>query len=123
MTNQTANTIVITRHPALVQLLRERGIIDPPCPVCGERPGEENEFSSCHVVHARPVTIVPHATPALVRGKHVIGVLPLGLAALATSITEIPLALSPEMRGKELDLSTLRQVAGEPVTYKVEVLV
>lgn len=91
-------TVVVTRHPALVDLLRERGII-----------GEE-------------ARVIEHASPEDVRGKHVIGVLPLALAALAESVTEIPLKLTPEMRGKELDLDTLRGIAGDAVTYKVEVL-
>jgi len=92
------NTIVVTRHPALVELLRERGLI-----------GDD-------------VRVISHATPQDVQGKHVIGVLPLSLAALAASVTEIPLTLSPELRGKELDLETLRQVAGEAVTYQVTVV-
>lgn len=33
---------------------------------------------------------------------------------------ENQLALTPEMRGKELDLETLRKIAGEPVTYVVK---
>jgi len=92
------NTIVVTRHPALVALLRERGLI-----------GED-------------VSVLQHVTSEDVQGKHVIGVLPLSLAALAASITEVPLNLSPELRGKEIDLETLRKVAGEAVTYKVTVI-
>lgn len=48
-----------------------------------------------------------------------IRVLPLSLAAQAESVTEIPLALTPDLRGKELDLATLLRVAGEAVTYTV----
>lgn len=92
------NEVIVTRHPALVELLRERGII------------EGN------------ATVLEHATPADVQGKDVIGVLPLSLAALANSVTEIPLALTAEMRGKELDLETLRKIAGKEVTYKVTVV-
>jgi len=92
------NTIVVTRHPALVALLQERGLIE------------------------EGVRVIPHATPQDVRGKHVIGILPLSLAALAASVTEIPLNLSAELRGKELDLETLRRIAAEPVTYKVTVV-
>ena len=88
-------TVVVTRHPALVDLLRERGIID----------GTE--------------VIIEHADPEQVRDKHVIGVLPLSLAALTASVTEVPLSLTPEDRGKELDLERLRQIAGEPRTYVV----
>lgn len=89
------NSIVVTRHPALVELLVERGLIEQGTPV------------------------ISHATPEQVQGKNVIGVLPLSLASLANSVTEIPLALTPEMRGKELDLDTLRSIAGEAVTYRV----
>lgn len=89
-------TIVVTRHPALVDLLVERGIIEAGTPV------------------------ISHATPEQVAYRDVIGVLPLSLAALANSVTEIPLALTPELRGQELDLDTLRSIAGEAVTYRVE---
>ena len=88
-------TVVVTRHPALVELLRERGL------VTGEEP------------------VVSHATPDQVRGRHVIGVLPLALAAEAASVTEIPLSLAPEDRGKELPVERLREVAGESRTYIV----
>lgn len=91
-------TVVVTRHPELLELLLERGVIDG------------------------NVVVLSHCTPDDVRGKHVIGVLPLALAALAERVTEIPLALTPELRGKELDLETLRQVSGPAVTYRVEVL-
>lgn len=89
------NKVVVTRHPALVALLIERGLVEEGVPV------------------------ISHATPDQIAGKDVIGVLPLNLAALANSVTEVPLALTPELRGKELDLDTLRGIAGEAVTYKV----
>ena len=92
---KASGTIVVTRHPALVELLRERGLIS----------GEWELLSHC--------------TPEQVRGRHVIGVLPLSLAAVAERVTEIPLDLTPELRGVELDLPTLRRVAGEAVTYRV----
>jgi len=90
--------LIVTRHPALVELLRERGLLN----------GESR--------------VIAHATPEEVAGQHVIGVLPLHLAALAASITEVPLSLPAEMRGRELTLEELRQYAGEPTTYVVEVL-
>jgi hypothetical protein len=89
--------VVVTRHPALVELLEERGLIPEGTPVKA------------------------HATADDVRNMHVIGVLPLSLAAEAASVTEIPLSLTPELRGKELDLATLRQIAGEEVTYHVSI--
>jgi putative CRISPR-associated protein (TIGR02620 family) len=88
--------VVVTRHKALVALLVERGIIDA------------------------AASVIEHASPANVAGKHVIGVLPLSLAALAASITEIPLALTAEDRGQELSLDRLRQIAGAPARYVVQ---
>lgn len=87
--------LVVTRHSALVELLRERGIVDDDAEVRAHV-GEDD-----------------------VRGRHVIGVLPLHLAALAWRVTEIPLALTPEDRGRELDIERLREIAGPAVTYKV----
>ncbi len=87
--------VVVTRHPALVAYLREIGLISP------------------------DAEVVTHATPELVRRNHVIGVLPLRLAALTASITEVPLNLPPELRGQELSLEQVRQYAGEPQTYEV----
>jgi len=91
----TVPPVVVTRHPALVALLRERGLVSGDC------------------------RVIDHAGPDDVRGQDVIGVLPLSLAALARTVTEIPLNLTPEMRGKELDLETLRRIAGEEVKYMV----
>ncbi len=91
-------TVVITRHPALVELLIERGII------------------------AEGTPVISHATLRDVRGKHVVGVLPLSLAVAAEKVTEISLALTEEDRGKELDIQRLREIAGPPVTYKVEIV-
>ena len=89
------NHVIVTRHQALVALLRERGLI-----------GDE-------------AVVIEHASPDTVRGKDVIGVLPLSLAAIANTITEIPLALTPSDRGIELTLERIREIAGQPVTYKV----
>lgn len=87
--------IIVTRHQALVEHLREIGL-------CAEAD-----------------IVVSHATPECVRGKDVIGVLPLRLAALAASVTEIPLDIPAELRGQELTLDQIRQYAGEPATYVV----
>lgn len=88
--------IVITRHPGLLEVLREKGVIP----------------QSCEDYHS-------HATPDLVRGKNVIGVLPLSLAAEAESITEITLNLPPEARGKELNADEVRRFMTGVNTYKV----
>lgn len=88
---------VITRHPALVQHLIEIGLISPDS------------------------AVIAHATAEDVRDKHVIGVLPLSLAAEAASVTEIPMNLPAELRGKELTIEQVRRFAGKPVRYCVSI--
>jgi len=88
--------IIVTRHTALVELLIERKIISE---------------GTCE--------ILSHVTPDQIEGAHVIGVLPLYLAAHAQQVTEIPMNLPPELRGLELDIETIRKYAGEPATYQV----
>lgn len=92
------NVIVVTRHPGLVTYLREHGLAPADCEV------------------------VEHATAELVRGKHVIGVLPLWLAAEAETVTEIPMSIPPEMRGVELSPEQTAEYAGEARCYRVKVL-
>lgn len=88
--------IMITRHGALVEYAREIGLID-----------EETE-------------IIPHcADPEQIRGKTVIGPLPLHLAAEAEAIINIPLKLDPADRGRELSLEEVRQKADKPQKYRI----
>lgn len=89
------NTVVITRHKGLVEYLKEIGLVN-------------GNFD-----------VIEHATIESVKGKHVIGVLPNYLAIHAASLTEIPLSLPAELRGKELTLEQVREFAGEPVTYVI----
>lgn len=95
---KTKIELVVTRHPGLVEYLRELGMV------------------------AEGVEVIEHATPEAVTGRHVCGVLPHSLSCLTASFTEVPLRLTPELRGKELGLETLREIAGTPVTYRVEVI-
>jgi len=88
------STIIVTRHPALVEVLREDFRIDGP--------------------------VIAHATADDVRGKRVVGVLPLHLAAAAESVTEVTLNLPPELRGKELTTDQVRQHLVGLSTYRVE---
>jgi hypothetical protein len=92
--------LVVTRQPYLVDILRERGVIDDTTPV------------------------LSRATRSAVKGKHVLGLLPNYLASLAASITEIPMRLTNEdylaMHRGELTLERARAVVGDPVTYRVE---
>lgn len=87
--------IVVTRHPALVEHLRATGVIDA------------------------DTEVISHATPDAVRGREVIGILPLDLAVLAASVTIVPLALTAEMRGRELSEDEVRRIAGAPRTFTV----
>ena len=88
-------TIVVTRHQALLDYLVEEGIVTEDVPV------------------------LSHVTEDDVRGKHVIGVLPLRLAAAAAIVTEVPLDLPQELRGKELSVEEVRKYAGPPRSYFV----
>jgi putative CRISPR-associated protein (TIGR02620 family) len=91
--------LIVTRHPGLVEYLREIGIA------------------------TAETVVVSHATPENVTGKHVCGVLPHNLSCLCESFTEIPLLNLPvELRGVELTLEQVREYAGTPVTYRVEVI-
>lgn len=88
--------IVVTRHPALVEYLREQGLI------------------------TEDITILTHVEdPSILTGQTVIGVLPLHLAALCDKVIEVPLALTAEDRGKELPIERVREIAGQPRTYVV----
>lgn len=87
--------VVVTRHAALIDYLVEINVIPPGTPY------------------------ITHASPEQLQGHHVIGVLPLHLAACCDRVTEIPLTLPPELRGRELTLDEVRQYAGAPVTYQV----
>ena len=87
--------VVVTRHAALITYLLEEGII-----TAGAK-------------------VVSHASFAEIDGKHVVGVLPHSLSCLCASFTEVPLFLPPELRGKELTVSQVREYAGNPATYLV----
>ena len=90
-----AGRVVVTRHPGLVAHLRQIGLVSD------------------------DVCVIGHADADAVRGKHVIGVLPLRLAALAASVTEVPLDIPAELRGVELSAEQVARYAGQPVTYVV----
>ena len=87
---------VITRHKALIAYLLDKDII------------KEGEYK-----------LIEHADYKDVEGQDVIGVLPLQLASYAKSVTEVPLKLTPEMRGKELTFEEVEKIAQEPVQYIV----
>ena len=89
--------IIVTRHPGLVTYLQEEGISPE---------GAE---------------VIPHAGEEEIKGKHVIGVLPLHLAALADKVTVVPLDFGDaNMRGVELTVEQVREIAGPARTFRVE---
>jgi hypothetical protein len=88
--------LVVTRHAALLEMLYERGCVES------------------------DTEVVAHATADQLLGRHVFGVLPLHLAACATKITEVELALAPEDRGVELDAARMRQIFRGLRTYVVQ---
>jgi putative CRISPR-associated protein (TIGR02620 family) len=90
--------VVVTRHPGLVAYLKKVGL------------ASDN------------TQVVAHASPEVVQGKHVCGVLPHNLSCLCSSFTEVPLHLPAELRGQELSLEQVEQYAQPAVTYKVEKL-
>lgn len=89
-------TIVVTRHPSLIVYLKSKGMIP------------------------EGTKIISHVNaPEEIRGKHVVGILPLHWASIADRVTELPLDLPPEARGKELSVEEVTRFARTPRTYRV----
>lgn len=88
--------LVVTRHAGLVEYLKEQGI-------------------TCDI-------ILPHVQdPSILEGKDVLGILPVNMAAMCNSFTELALDIPQELRGKELDLEQVRQYAIGFFTYKITI--
>jgi putative CRISPR-associated protein (TIGR02620 family) len=86
--------IVVTKHPALPEVLAEDGI-------------EFHEVIE-HIDH-----------PSQIADAHVIGVIPLHLACVAYRVTEIPLKLTVEQKGKVLSKEEIRTAIRAPRTFVV----
>lgn len=78
--------VVVTRHTALVDWLREAGHIPADAAV---------------IAHVDSVEQI--------QGKHVIGILPLALAVHTAAVTEVALRLPPAAYGREWTLDELRE--------------
>ena len=91
----TMKTIIVTRHAGLLPVLVEK------CGLPADTP------------------VIAHANEEDVRGGHVYGVLPLRLAAIAGSVTEVTLEIPADMRGKELDEKQVREYYRGTATYSV----
>ena len=97
--NDKIETVIVSRHEATVRYLRENGIAPAEC------------------------AVIEHASADDVCGRHVIGNLPLALAALADRVTTVPLPRprrDAQGRMEELTIDQVRAGAGEPETYRVE---
>ncbi len=88
--------LVVTRHPALLEYLQAIGLA------------------------TEQTLVVSHATKEDIQGKDVCGVLPHSLSCFCNTFTEIPLNLTPEMRGKELNLKELWAIAMPAKTYIIK---
>lgn len=94
--------VIVTRHKALLEYILEQ---------IGSLAGHEDTWVQTHV-----------SDPQEIRGKIVIGVLPLHLAAEAAEVWEYPMDIPKELRGQELTLEQVRQYARPLRKYKVTVL-
>lgn len=90
--------VIVTRHAPLVEYLESEGWISGPRP-----------------------PVLEHVRVSDVRGKHVLGVLPLRLAQEARSVTEVPIESTIEdrkaMASGDLTVERLREIAGKPTRY------
>jgi len=91
-----SNTVIVTRHPGLVAYLKETGLASEGAKVIAHVTAEED-----------------------IKGKNVIGVLPLQLASAAATVTVVPLNIPAELRGVELSLDQVREYAGKPERFSV----
>jgi len=85
-------TVIVTRHASLVEVLAELGHVGK---------------------------VIPHATLEDVKGKVVVGVLPMHLASQTLMFGEITLKLTPEQRGKELSAQEVRQAMEDGIQWYV----
>lgn len=89
--------IIVTRHEGLLNWLKERGI-------CGD--------------------VISHVeSPEQIRGKDVVGVLPLYLAAVAASVTTVEMDLPQEARGKDLTPEEMDSFGATLHRYVVQELI
>lgn len=102
MTNKTTapapsagtKPLIASRHPGVIAWLAARGVVGD---------------------------VVAHATADDVRGRTVVGILPLNLAALAREVVAIDLPrLPPEWRGRELTEEEMDEAGACLVRYRVE---
>lgn len=85
-------TVIVGRHAAMIELCKE----------------------------AYPAaTVIPHATIEAIKGKHVVGVLPIQMAAYCSYITVVEMEVPFEKRGTELTCAEMKQLGATFVSYVV----
>lgn len=94
--------VIVTRHKALLEYILEQDVLTNL---------NEDTWVLTHV-----------SDPQEIRGKIVVGVLPLHLAAEAAEVWEYPMDIPKELRGQELSLDQVKQYAGPLRKYKVTLL-
>ena len=97
-TTPTPKPIIVTRHPALLAYLVERGLA------------------------AADVEVRQHVVESDVEGRDVIGVLPMHLAARCASVTVVDLDIPADQRGAELSLQQIREMVRSVTRYVVTVV-
>ena len=85
-------TVIVTRHQGLVEVLSGMGITGK---------------------------VISHATLTDVKGKVVVGVLPMYLASQTVMFGEISLTLTAEQRGKELSAQEVRQAMKDGISWYI----
>jgi len=91
----TSVDLIVTRHQGLVDLAKRMGLATDGCPV------------------------LAHASADDVRGKTVLGVLPLHLAAEARAVVSIDLDLPQHLRGTDLSAEEMLQYVKGVSVYRV----
>lgn len=92
------DTVILTKHDALVPYLEEIGLINGDEPVIREAFQED------------------------IKDKNVIGSLPLHLAVLAHTVTIVPLNIPSDMEEETLTIDDIKELIGDIQKFKVELL-
>lgn len=87
--------IVVTKHPNFVTYLKEIGLLE------------------------EGAKVMTRVDENIVKGQHVVGVLPHHLSSKAEMYTEVPLYIPPPLKGMELSIEQIRAFASTPRTYKI----
>lgn len=88
-----SNIVIVTRHTGMVEWLKNNNVV-----------GE----------------VITHATPDNVRGKIVVGVLPMNLASLTDAMVTVDMpGLPAEMRGKDLTPEQMDEYGAVMSCYRV----